>query len=162
MLSFDHMLQTIDTIISQDFEQKGTIECRAALITSDDVIFHPLNWEDDEGKALAFARLKKHIETLMPARYAIVGEAWKAPWPEHPALLRASKSDQRVEIAYVFLVDRSGKNCLATRPIERPHWQRDSKPRLGPVTFDLNMEGEFANLFDKQGGTNGRRSRKVR
>lgn len=154
-LSFESMLRAIDVAVSAEFEQNGGVDHRAVLITPDRLINHPLDWEDDESKKRALTEFSARLNAVKPERYAIVGEAWKAPWPEHPALLQASKSDQRVEILYILLVDQSGRNGLATRPIEWPHWQRDPKPRLGPVTFDLDTEGAFANLFDKQGGING-------
>lgn len=149
MLSFEQMLRAIDSIVSKEFDQKGGIESRAALIMSDDLIFHPLIWDDDNGKERAFVELRKRIRALKPERYAIVGEAWKAPWPEHPALFRASKSDQCIETVYVLLVDRSGQNCLAMRPIETPHWSRDPRPGLGPISVEYNLEGYFTDLFGK-------------
>lgn len=153
-LSFESMLRAIDTAVSAEFEQKGRINHRAVLITPSDLINHPLDWEDDDGKARALAALGKRIEAVRPERYAVVGEAWMAPWPDHPALLRASRSDRRIEVVYIFLTDRSGQNCLATRPIETPHWARDPKRCLGPITFNPDMEGAFADLLGKQGGTN--------
>lgn len=139
------MLLAVDRLVCEEFNRSGGVRQRAMLVRDDSFSEYPIEWHDDASKTLAFKKVKNLARGAGTKCFFIIGEAWLAPWPERgDPLIRASKSDRKIEVVYMFAGDASGGNLLGIRPVETSFLTAEPRATLGPLESHADVEGFLA------------------